>query len=360
VGVAGCGDGREALPQPALPTLPQETELPLVPSDIEAATSPLAGMHSCEPDDSPVAALIGSDSEESESGASDIWTMTVDGELVPLTSDGHSLDPWMSHDGERLYFTRSAGGTEGDAPALGRGLWVLDLDSGTESLLYEAAEGSAVNRPEASADGNAVVFDMLGGDAERQRVYVLDVTSGEATELPMPPDDGSFQGQQGPTWGPDGAAVAYLHTRADPETAAIVWTVRVVELSTFAEKIVHETRDPIGLVGLEWSPDGRALLVTEIGQTPGEPDMGATAVSIDIASADPTVLAEQVPFDVTYAGADGQTVAAVGPLREDTQDPSSAQQPWLTIWDNGEMVLADAPVALTSAHSLTIADCAFD
>ncbi|RRO18763.1 S9 family peptidase [Saccharopolyspora rhizosphaerae] len=180
-------------------------------------------------------------------------------------------------DGARVLFLRSTSGTDRTTA-----LWVLDTATGTERLLVDPATlqaGEQVSAEEQarrerareratgitgySTDraGDLVVFTLSG------RLFAVDVTTGEARELPVQ------QPVADPRPSPDGARIAYLSGRAlrvieadgsgdralvEPEGETITWGV--------AEFIAAEEMDRHR--GHWWSPDGEALLVARVDEAP--------------------------------------------------------------------------------------------
>lgn len=328
----------------------------------------LAGLTDCGSPDAPVAAFWGSDqgvgfaddSQDAPSGG-DIWTMTVDGRVTQLTDDARSRDPSMSDDAKRLYFTRSNGGLDAGVAAPGTQLWVRDLATGDETLIYDTGEDTqGFNEVEESPDGTAIAFSahLDFPRSSIPRVYVLDLDPlGEPTVVPFPPIDKRypFQMQASPTWSPDGARLAYVLVENDRSTG---WrsSLRVVDLATGDDSLLYRAPDERSyMLSLQWSPDGSALVAAVKGDQPQE---GFMAVSIDAATGDRTVLVDAVPDSVTNASADGTAVGSIGLTFEQIEDPTLLQEPVLTTWTGADTGATDAlPVHLSFATQLTIADC---
>ena len=325
----------------------------------------------CAASDGPVGAFWGSDEgvgwpgrgPESPEGG-DVWSITVDGQVQPITDDARSRDPSISDDGRRLYFNRSAGGTVAGAAAPGTEAWVHDLTTGEQTMLFalDDPQFESVTRLAESPDGTTIAYSAAVGDpsSARERIYLIDrVDARSPRPLPVPESD-LFNGQVEPTWSPDGTMLAYLDYEID-ELQNSSWSVRMVELESSKPRLVYEYADPSRLRGLHWSPDARSLLVTEESIQPSDesPRIGNVAVSIDAASGERTVLTDDVVLEVTYFAAGGETIGEIGsPLGA----ADTLQDPVLSTWDRAaDEVTADTTAlsaSLSFASSLSIAACA--
>lgn len=318
------------------------------------------------PPEAPVAAFWGStdgegfpdDSPGAPTGG-DIWTISADGHVKQLTADDRSRDPSFSDDAQRLYFTRSDGGLSAGVAAPGHELWVRDLASGEESLLFATdTRTQGVSDIEESPDGSAVAFVANVGSPRdtRPRVYVLDlVDQSDIAEVALPAvsEQLRFPFQLSPTWSPDGARLAYV-LQGEASTT-LQSSVHVFDVDMAEDSELYTVPDP--LRDLQWSPDGRSILAIE--PTPLGQD-GFTAISINAETGQRSVLVDVVPERVTFAGSDRQLLAAVGLTFEQIDNGSREQEPVLTTWIDGEATTQTLPVHLSFAAHLTIADCSHD
>ncbi|MBB4684701.1 dipeptidyl-peptidase-4 [Amycolatopsis jiangsuensis] len=234
----------------------------------------------------------------------------------------------VAPDGSRVLFLRSASGTD---PR--HSLWSLELDSGQETMLVDAAEllpGDEDLPPEERArreraretGGGVVAFDVddaftvvtftLSG-----KLYTLDPGTG-ATRMLV---DGSVVD---PRPNPSGTHVAYVRDRR----------LRVIELATGEDRaLVEESGDDVawGLAefiaaeemdrtrGYWWSPDGRSLLVERsdrgpvprwtIGD-PANPQQPANVVAY------PSAGSPNAEVSLAVLGLDGSRVAVARPEGE--------------------------------------------
>lgn len=116
----------------------------------------------------------------------------------------------------------------------------------------------------------------VGFDAEGEGgIYIAERDGSSAARLFEAAEDGHFP--YGPTWSPDGTELAW-HDAGPDESCAIV-----------TRTLVSETRDRRfacqSATGLDWSPDGRALLISQ--GKPGEPAL--PVIEIDLETGEQTV-----------------------------------------------------------------------
>ncbi len=173
-------------------------------------------------------------------------------------------------------------------------LFAVDVDSGVERQLTGGI-GEA-RQPAWSPDGSAIAFvcpytgpetgpeSGVGGDD----ICLLDLLSGEVTYLTE-----DAPGDQGPTWSPDSARLAFITFGDDG-----VVRVASVDVAVGGEKtIVAEGSGPA------WSPDGSVLAIVG-------PD--GELVMIDQASGDRRVLTESgYQFSSLAWSPDGSEIAYV-------------------------------------------------
>jgi len=316
----------------------------------------IEGLDSCAGGELPVAAFWGSTEGVGSPGrgpdsppGGDLFGMSSDGEIRRLTDDAKSRDPWLSHDGRRLYFTRSDGGTLAGGAAPGTSVWVRGLDTGEDTMVFEVAdrEGAQVAVPEASPDGSRIVFQATNEEMF-DRVYVLEL-GGELREIAMPISAEGLQGwQTEPTWRPDGEQLAYLYTEVD-DTGQRLWSsIRVVDLASSEEAILYAPAEPVTLVDLEWTADGEALTANQLA--------GQQVISIDLASGRQTTLADGVNVSATASGEGAFT--GIGPEHQAPAGEEPTRQV-LATWNGADVAVRELPEAFSFATYLTIADCAF-
>jgi len=293
-----------------------------------------------------------------------VWSITADGRVQAITDDGRSRDPSISDDGRRLYFNRSAGGTVAGAAAPGTEAWMHDLETGEETMLFalDDPQVESLTRLAESPDGTTMAYSAAVGNpsSARERIYLIDRVDARSPRLLPVPESDLFDGQVEPTWSPDGTMLAYLNYEiGDLQNSS--WSIRTVELESSEPRIIFEHAQPTRLHGLHWSPDARSLLVTEesIQSFDEGPRIGNVAVSIDAATGERTVLADDVVLEVTYVADGGGTIGEIGsPLGA----ADTLEEPVLSTWD----LAADEDTAETTAlsaslsfaSSLSIAACA--
>lgn len=318
----------------------------------------------CLDGDSPVAAFVASDEGVGYPGngsdappGGDVWTMTADGRITALTDDATSGQPWFSDDGRLLYFTRSDVGVVGDSIAYGLEAWVWDVESGEQRMLARVDSdipGDEIGGLQGSPDGSRAAYQGLAGEPAQPALFVIDISSGERTQLPAPPPGERFQGQTDPTWGPDGDQIAYVHYEVENELGTIWSSIRVIDLATGTESIRYAPSDPTTLHSLDWTSDGDAFIV---GERLEGADATTTVISIDATTGNRTVVIPDGPFSFTLASHDGTVVSELA-NPQGSPDAAPTGEPWLETWRRGGVMTTAFPQHLSFAVSLTIANCA--
>ncbi len=118
--------------------------------------------------------------------------------------------------------------------------------------------------PAFSPDGNLLSFSSEGMTLNNRDVYVKLVNKGEPLRITSHPDD-EFKA----TWSPDSKLLAFLRRPKQCDTKS---EVVVIPALGGSERVVTEASD-----GLDWSPDGQKLVLTDTDR-PGGP-MGLYLIS---------------------------------------------------------------------------------
>ena len=170
----------------------------------------------CEPAWSPDGSKIAYIQQDPSTGYDQLWTMNADGTgKTQLTSTAaYDASPAWSPDGRWIAFSRSA-----DLPCSdSNNPW--DPPQGT-LMVIPAGGGTAVSlataglQPAWSPDGSQLAFasNQLERSPTVQRIYVgsfaADPTPRLTTFAPITPARGDYGAEYGPTWSPDGQAIAY-------------------------------------------------------------------------------------------------------------------------------------------------------
>src|SRR5579862_4191643 len=132
---------------------------------------------------------------------SSVWIHDNAGEHQ-VTSEGYSFSPTFSADGSKIYFLASSGG----AGAISGELRVLNLSTGqTDSVL----PGYSVDSYSVSADGKAVVFDMVEAQG-RSSIWIA-----PTDRRTSPARISSSASEDSPHFLPDGDVVFRAHENGD-------------------------------------------------------------------------------------------------------------------------------------------------
>jgi dipeptidyl aminopeptidase/acylaminoacyl peptidase len=167
------------------------------------------------------------------------------GEVKDLTSapDAIHYPGGFSPDGRRIAYTATRrNGTDFD-------VFVQDLQRGEPQTVWEVSGYHTV--AEWAADGGALIVSRHHSNVNND-LYLLDLTSGEATLLTPHEGDARFSGANAT---PDGASV-YLATDRDGEF------LRLARLDLATLALEYLTPDDWDVEGVELSGDGRYLIAS--------------------------------------------------------------------------------------------------
>ncbi len=217
-----------------------------------------------------------------ESGNSDIWVVTRDGEQKKqLTADGHTdHSPVVSPDGQQIVFISNRSGlaqvwrmdidgsnqtqlTSGDFKDRPRwspdGKWIVYTSQGTATGLWKMpADGGAPVRltdrrarfPAISPDGKLISFELVDDKTLRQVIAVMPFDGGPPVKtLEMTTTTRLWASQ----WTPDGSALRFVDSNADTSN---IWEQ---PLAGGAPRRLTDFQSFI-LTDFAWSPDGKQLV----------------------------------------------------------------------------------------------------
>jgi Tol biopolymer transport system component len=145
-------------------------------------------------------------------------------------------------------------------------IWMLDLGTGE---LTQLTRGGADTRPGWSPDGTRVLFGRASTDtsgdgqvtvSDAADIYMLDIASGEETNLTNTPDFGEFNF----AWSPDGEWIAYTSMRRDANGDGSLnmsdsENLFLIPAEGGEERLLNLRGRAV--FSPSWSPDGRYLLV---------------------------------------------------------------------------------------------------
>jgi len=326
----------------------------------QTTDSTRTGLTGCGSDDSVVAAFLGGteggglfpgDNPGAPTG-SDVWVISAAGEYSQLTDGMNSQAPWLSPNGDALYFVRSSGEIAAGAPTGGVEGWRIDLESGEETLLVR---GLSIDGLTASPDGQLIAYSSNAEDATDfvPTIKIAEVSAPDRSTSIIEGDApaGHLTAQTAPAFSPDGTQLAYVSLISSP-TYEQTTVVRLMDLETGAESLLYTAPDEGTLLGLEWLPDQSRLLAVRNHER-------ARAVSIDPLTGRVEEIESDVTLTVEWASMDGTAISGIGVPPEDWElGPDEIDLLYMT-WADGQRVDSDLPENLSFAHDLTIADCAY-
>jgi Tol biopolymer transport system component len=162
----------------------------------------------------------------------DLYLADVNGEnLVRLTDNRHNgwvdtLPAW-SPDGETIAFWRYnyiPGETFAGGP---NGIWLMDLTTREETLLYEAPFPSGENPPVWSPNGIYLAF--LEDLDNQHTLYVVEVATGEFLDIDLVAGD-----KRALSWSPDSRALVFSNY-TEPNVAMYILDIKAGELTEVVE-----------------------------------------------------------------------------------------------------------------------------
>lgn len=176
-------------------------------------------------DDSPSASKIEdritfvSDRDEFGKGMDEIWIMAGDGSRLERLTFNHEFfwedtDPVFSPDGNSIAFYRfSVLGEEypGGIP----GIWIIDLSTREERLLYEYEGMMFSDPPRWSPDGKYIVFNT--GGVDEMDLQIVSVQDGVVLQLT------NFPGlESSASWSSDSKWILFTHKKDDGNSLYLI------------------------------------------------------------------------------------------------------------------------------------------
>jgi WD40 repeat protein len=175
--------------------------------------------------------------------------------LIPDTfsGSGDQRPGWLP-DGSAIVLPRY---TVAEAGPAGLQAWVFPINGAAPRRLSVEVKG--YGPPAFSPDGTRIAIDV-GND-----VFLIAADGTEAQRLPTKPGAGLYTN---PLWSPGGDRIAVTRSRE---------SIQVVDVKTGTAVPVHESSGE-GVRALNWSPDGRTLLVIQGDGNPGGSSVWSVAV----------------------------------------------------------------------------------
>lgn len=233
------------------------------------------GVSSCAPTDAVVATNRSFDPDvelqESPDGLSQVVLWTADGRSTVLLRDEVLTEPDASPDGGSLVVVRADGDYESAGPGA-TDLWVLTVDGEVTSKL---TTGSSADSPDWSPLGDQIVYsEYVDGNFELRTIR-SDGT--DSPELLLPSGGAN---RLAPAWSPDATQVAFVkRISPQPNGAGGVSEVWLVGADGQAPRRLADAPggakapDAPDAQSIAWSPDGSQLLVSSLAGDNGRVDL---------------------------------------------------------------------------------------
>ena len=252
--VAGCGPGDDPEPPPA-------SRATSAASGAAAAPTPTSAAPAAEPASAHAEGRIAYVSKRGE-GSFDVYVMNPDGSGMMRVTSGPVSDayPNWSPDGNRITFSRGIGD-----------IYRINPDGSNETRLTGSEESgfSGALASPWSPDGNRILFgfgdgviasgNLVGGDYDRSRLYVMNADGSDQTPVPFDPATevtGGFAGL--PAWSPDGNRIAFTIRRVKANGWEIGDShIYVMDADGANVQLLTEGEGYYG--NPAWSPDGSRI-----------------------------------------------------------------------------------------------------
>ncbi|TQN42934.1 hypothetical protein FHU33_2349 [Blastococcus colisei] len=289
----------------------------------------------------------------------DAWALSVSGDVRRLTDDGLHTGAVIAPDARTVYQMRSSGRVLGESLESASLVETHDLTTGRVTRLVEL--GGIVDLG-VSADGRWLaaahtVEERPGTGDDVHSITVVDLASPGATRtLPRAPDadTGLFSAVTAVAPSPDGARMAYAQV-IEIARGSVAHTLRIRDVATNADVVVHTADGTDFHADVEWSADGSTVVAAvrhqAVGDTVESPPRFRT-VRHDVASGATTVR-EGYAQDVTPVAPDAGRLLGVVPAAGQG-DPSRA----LVAWDRSGG--PSRPLAIgRGAQGVSVATCSY-
>jgi len=180
----------------------------------------------------------------SRDGNEEIYTCKADGSGIQrLTNNAaHDYDPAWSPDGTRIAFISDRTGYPE--------LFIMNADGSNVIRKTFAVMNNDIGEPAWSPDGTKIAYTMNSNGS--MNIWVVDLLSGTSSLLFQSP---GWEAQ--PAWSPDGTKIALASDWAFYDT---VWDIFSINADgTGFKAVTHSLSDFKNYMSPSWSPDGRKL-----------------------------------------------------------------------------------------------------